>query len=137
MMKHHLDCMEDFGGAMDAAGLDGCGDGGGDAAIGLQRVFPLVGLMNDVLAMLSLELYRKQCLVHIILETSQDDLIQIGLDGERLFGRGGEKGDDDGVDWEDLGPQETVNRCCKIWKRQCKESCIDVSTLSSLLEIVQ
>lgn len=121
MTKHHLECMDEFGG-MDVVGLDSNRDGGGDTGIGLQKVLPLVGLMNDAMAMLSLELYRKQCLVHMILETSKDELIQC-LDGERLH---------DGVDGADMSPQKAVHRCCTVWKRQCKESCID----TSLLDIV-
>jgi hypothetical protein len=114
--KHHLECMEEF---------EGC-----DVSQAFLRATSLVAVMHDTIAMLSLELYRKQRLVHVILETVEDELIQV--DGGRSTDAS--KGDD--VEWEDLGPQGAVDRCFIVWSRQSKHSCIEEAALTTMLDML-
>lgn len=116
MTKHHLECSEAFHWS--------------DLPQSFYRASSLEGLMNDVLSMLSLELYRKQCMVHEVLEKVRDDLI--GND-ERGVNGGREKD----LEWEDLSPQGAVDRCCRQWPKGCEQSQIDILTLRNALNLLQ
>ncbi len=116
MNKHHLDCSESFY--------------WGDLPPSFHRAASLEGLMSDLLAMLSLELYRKQCMVHEVLEKVKDDILR-----NSKSGAGGGREDDS--EWEDLTPQGVVDRCCRLWPKGCLESSIEITTLENALDLVQ
>lgn len=116
MCNHHLDCSESFNWV--------------DLPPSFHRAASLEGLMSDILAMLSLELYRKQCMVHEVLEKVKDDLLQ-------NHNKGTGEGREDDSEWEDLTPQNVVDRCCKLWSKHCLESSIKITTLDYALNLVQ
>ena len=94
-----------------------------------------VGIMRDVIAMLSNELYRKQCMVHMILDSVEDELMEDVGSGSYSDGAKGEVGAGVGVggEWEDLSPKDVVQRCCMMWPRESKDSCIEIAALSPAL----
>ena len=123
--KYHLDCLEDF------------------RYVELEMEFETsflkasgsVGIMRDVIAMLSNELYRKQCMVHMILDSVEDELMEDVGSGSYSDGAKGEVGAGVGVggEWEDLSPKDVVQRCCMMWPRESKDSCIEIAALSPAL----
>ena len=96
-----------------------------------------VGIMRDVIAMLSNELYRKQCMVHMILDSVEDELMEDVGSGSYSDSAKGEVGAGAGVgvggEWEDLSPKDVVQRCCMMWPRESKDSCIEIAALSPAL----
>eukprot|EP00553_Chaetoceros_curvisetus_P001571 CAMPEP_0204627826 /NCGR_PEP_ID=MMETSP0717-20131115/14381_1 /ASSEMBLY_ACC=CAM_ASM_000666 /TAXON_ID=230516 /ORGANISM="Chaetoceros curvisetus" /LENGTH=318 /DNA_ID=CAMNT_0051644195 /DNA_START=332 /DNA_END=1288 /DNA_ORIENTATION=+ len=115
MTQHHLECSESFH--------------WDDLPPSFRRASSLEGLMGDLLAMFSLELYRKQCMVHQVLDRVQDDLLRNTKKG------GGGREDDS--EWEDLTPQGVVDRCCRLWPKDCSESSIEIGTLENALNLFQ
>mmetsp|Transcript_21451 Transcript_21451/g.31755 ORF Transcript_21451/g.31755 Transcript_21451/m.31755 type:complete len:371 (-) Transcript_21451:69-1181(-) len=150
MAKHHLEtewfefheCYGDGGegdnGAGDGNG-NGNGNGDGDGVsqncqewnefASLEKAAGLSGIMQDIMAMLSMELYRKQCLAYTILETVGDDLVGGG-------GNGGGGDMETETEWEDLSPKAVADRCLKQWPRDCKAGCIDVKVLADALDLI-
>ena len=101
--KYHLDCLEDFRNVELAAEFEPS----------FLKTSGSVGIMRDAIAMLSNEFYRKQCMVHIFLDSVEDELIE--KNGSRSYSDGA-KGDI-GVygEWEDLSRKHVVQRCCVMW----------------------
>eukprot|EP01083_Nonionella_stella_P155830 503957_1 len=62
VMKHHHECIEVFDWS--------------DLTVSFYKSSSLEELLNDFVAMLSLELYRKQSLVHLLLGAVEDDLLK-------------------------------------------------------------
>jgi hypothetical protein len=163
MTKHHLEteseCFEfqnycDVDNSDVSDGDDGDDGGGGDIQncqewnefASLEKAAGLSAIMQDIMAMLSMELYRKQCLAYTILETVGDDLI-----GAIGHGHGGGHSNSDGVkrqkgwpsgdmeaetEWDDLSPKAVADRCLKQWPRGCKAGCIDIKVLADALGLV-
>jgi hypothetical protein len=139
--KHHLECFE-----FRDLGMEDCNDvGNGVEAIAITKSTPngsyasfekaagLPGIMNELMAMLSMEIYRKQCLAYSILETVGDELIaDDGAKGQKDQGAAAE----DEIEWEDMCPQEVAKRCSKQWSRSCKAGCIDVVFLKGALDLL-
>ena len=91
-----------------------------------------VGIMRDGIAMLSNELYRKQCMLHMILDSVEDELIEEV--GSRSYIDGAKVGVGVGGEWEDLNPKDVVQRCCMMRPRESKYSCIEIAALSPSLK---
>ena len=120
--KYHFDCLEDF------------------RYVELEMEFETsflkatgsVGIMRDGIAMLSNELYRKQCMLHMILDSVEDELIEEV--GSRSYIDGAKVGVGVGGEWEDLNPKDVVQRCCMMRPRESKYSCIEIAALSPSLK---
>ncbi len=82
-----------------------------------QRASKLVELSNDLFQMLSLELYRKQTLAKLILDSADDRILL--SDQEYRFEN--QVGDDS----NDNSPRKIVKYCLDYWPRPCDQSCID------------
>jgi hypothetical protein len=91
----------------------------------------LVDLCNDLFHMLSMELYRKQSMANIILN-SADDRILLSSQEEKFQGQ-----DDDGggTNLDDFGPRKAVNHCFRNWPRSCDQSSIDSDLLSYIVSL--
>jgi hypothetical protein len=87
----------------------------------------LVEVMNDLYHMLSLELYRKQCMTKSILN-SADDRILLSSQEEKYEGQ-------DGGDWDGYGPKKIVKLCLRDWPRSCDQSCIDIALLDHVISL--
>ena len=117
MTQYHLECMEDFA----PMGFEG---GSCTFSSSFEKAVCLVSVMTEIVTMLSQEMYRKQCMVHTILQTAQDDLLKTS----------GNNGKDIDAEWDDLSPKDVVDRCCKAWPRQSKSSCIDSRAITFALD---
>lgn len=113
IMKHHHECIEVFDWS--------------DLTVSFYKSSSLEELMNDFVAMLSLELYRKQSLVHLLLGAVEDDVLKPCETG------GGKKSE---LDWEDLNAEEIATRCQKVWMRNCKESALDVNAMRKIQSLL-
>lgn len=113
MMKHHHECIEVFNWS--------------DLTATFYKKSSLEELMNDFAAMLSLEVYRKQSLVHLLLGTVEDDVLKTSETG------GGKNSQ---LNWEDLNAEEVATRCQKVWLRNCKESALDLSVLRKIKSLL-
>ena len=78
--KYHLDCLGDFRNVELAAEFEPS----------FLKTSGSVGIMRDAIAMLSNEFYRKQFMVHIFLDSVEDELIE--KNGSRSYSDGA-KGD--------------------------------------------
>mmetsp|Transcript_14628 Transcript_14628/g.42885 ORF Transcript_14628/g.42885 Transcript_14628/m.42885 type:complete len:279 (-) Transcript_14628:44-880(-) len=79
--------------------------------------------MNEIYAMLSIELYRKQCLVHTVLDTNIDDVLSANSSKSGLGNNFGPM---------DL-PETTAKRCCIEWPRGSKYSFVNMVRLSQVM----
>ena len=112
--KHHLECMDEFL----------------DVKFKFEPSFlKAVGscsTMRNIIAMLTKELYRKQCMVHMILNSVDNELF------ENIGSHGGRDGTDSASgNWEDMSPKDVVQRCCAWWPRESKYSCVQNAGLFS------
>lgn len=84
--------------------------------------------VTDVFHMLSLELYRKQNLVLLILESTNDEILRIEASNNDY--------DASNNDYDSRqGGLQTVRMCCESWPRSSEESCIDEEYLSVMLKM--
>jgi hypothetical protein len=141
MMKHHSECCKDFHEASSSTTttltmvmteermIPGCTT--------LGKAASLTQVMARVLDMLSQELYRKQCLVHMILDTVHDALF------EHEGGWRNGKDHDDSDDWEEdslLSPQMVASQICrKRWSRDDANhgSCIDSKVTANMFDLLK
>jgi hypothetical protein len=135
MMKHHLECCKEFHNGMIMT-----------VASSLGKAASLTQVMACVLDMLSQELYRKQCLVHMILDSVNDTLI--GQDDEHGDWSGNDGAKDMDVHdhrsethWEQdsMTPQRmmTAESCSKRWSREdALYGCVDVKVMTKFFGIV-
>ena len=83
----------------------------------------MVDCVTNVYQMLSMELYRKQCLVPLIIESTDDEILGI----------------EKGKPVTDVGSGsnglKAASKCSKSWKRGSEESCIDESLLMHVLKL--
>ena len=107
LWKFHLDCVQD------RIEEDGEDDDDGD----MQN---MVDNVTEVYQMLSSELYRKQMLIPLILESTQDEIL--GIEKGNII-EGSRKG------------LQSARDCCKSWDRSSKESSIDESKLSYVMKL--
>lgn len=138
MMKHHSECCKDFHEASTTTTLtmDMTEESMVPWSTTLGKAASLTQVMARVLDMLSQELYRKQCLVHMILDTVHDALF------EHEGGRNGkDHGDSD--DWEEdslLSPQMVASQICrKRWSRDKANhgSCIDSKVMAKMFDLLK
>ena len=106
LWKFHLDCVQDRIEEDDEEN-DGI----------MQN---MVDNVTEVYQMLSSELFRKQMLIPVILESTQDEIL--GIEKGKIT-EGSRKG------------LQSARDCCKSWDRSSKESCIDESKLSYVLKL--
>lgn len=151
MTKHHLEtesecfefqdyCEGDNGGNSDNGNGTSQNCQEWNEFVSLEKAAGLSAIMQDIMAMLSMELYRKQCLAYTILETVGDDLVG-GNNGGGGHGVKRQKGRPSGdmeaeTEWEDLSPKAVADRCLKQWPRGCKAGCIDVKVLADALDLI-
>lgn len=121
MMMHHFDCRKD-----DYHDVT-------FSTTSLENAASLTEVMTNMLKMLSLELYRKQSLVQMILETANDNLVIQDEDKRRWRKRHYHH---ENESWEDLSPVELAKRCCRQWPRTSQYGCIDSKDLTSMLELL-
>lgn len=104
IMKHSLECEESFGTV--------------EVPVSFQKASSLSNLMADAISMMSLELYRKQNIAQIILDSSEDDILK-------------EKHND-----PDQSNDQEMNQkmnWTKQWDRAGKYSCIDKKVLTEVM----
>jgi len=109
LWKFHLDCVQD---RIEEDGEDDEYNGG--------EMQNMVDNVTKVYQMLSSELYRKQLLIPLILESTQDEIL--GIEKGKII-EGSRKG------------MQSARNCCKSWDRSSKESSIDESKLSYVLKL--
>jgi len=103
IMKHDLECEETFGSM--------------ELPSSFQKASSLSNLMADALSMMSMELFRKQNIAQMILETSEDDLFK-------------EKQNDlDQSNSQEIAKQNLV----KLWDRAGKHSCLNTKVLTEVM----
>lgn len=112
LWKFHLECCEE-------------GEEGGDNDDIMEHI---VRSATEVYQMLSMELYRKQCLVPLVIDSTEDDILGIGE-------QTGDLGGSPASSSNERSGLKTARRCCKSWKRDSEESCIDVSLVASVLKL--
>jgi len=108
LWKFHLDCVQDR--------IEGEEDEEDDGD--MQNM--VVDNVTEVYQMLSSELYRKQILIPLILESTQDEIL--GIEKGKIT-EGYRKG------------LQSARTCCKSWDRNSEESCIDENKLSYVLTL--
>lgn len=140
VMKHHLECLEDLDGLLyqqeEEASYD---DVSKDVEIpsSFERASSLPDVINDVMSMLSMELYRKQCLLHKVLGSVEDDLIK-GKDDDVAAKLGGStltksNNGNEEDDWDDLNPEAISNCVVKRWSLGSQFSCLDSADFENAL----
>lgn len=140
VMKHHLECLEDLDGLLyqqeEEASYD---DVLKDVEIpsSFERASSLPDVINDVMSMLSMELYRKQCLLHKVLGSVEDDLIK-GKDDDAAAKLGGStltksNNGNEEDDWDDLNPEAISNYVVKRWLLGTQFSCLDSAIFENVL----
>jgi len=92
-----------------------------------QKTSELVGVLNDLFQMLSMELYRKQMLTNSILDSADDRILL--SDQEDWFGS------HVGNDPNDASPKKIIKYCLDCWSRPCDQSCIDTTLLEYALSL--
>lgn len=120
LWQFHLDCcssMVQKDKEQDEAGVD---DG-----------VDILQIVTDVFHMLSMELYRKQKIVPLIIGSTKDELLGIREDETDFMSRS-DKGVGGGDDPRGL---RTARMCCKVWKRSSDETCVDVNLLAYLFNL--
>ena len=110
LWKFHLECTEGRGEEL----------GNNEEDDDLESI---VQNVTNLFHMLSMELYRKQCLVPMIIDSTEDEILgveeQVGGDvGDH--GRGNSSSSNN-----DLSGLATARKCYNSWKRSSEESCID------------
>ena len=108
LWKFHLDCTQD---RIEEDDDEDKEDG---------EIQDMVDNVTEVYQMLSSELYRKQLLIPLILESTQDEIL--GIEKGKII-EGSRKG------------LQSARECCKSWDRNSEESCIDESKLSYVLKL--
>lgn len=140
VMKHHLECLEDLDGLLyqqeEEASYD---DVSKDLEIpsSFERASSLPDVINDVMSMLSMELCRKQCLLHKVLGSVEDDLIK-GKDDDVAAKLGGStltksNNGNEEDDWDDLNPEAISNCVVKRWSLGSQFSCLDSAIFENVL----
>lgn len=107
LWKFHLDCTKDRIEEEDDEDEDG-------------EMQNMVDNVTELYRMLSSELFRKQILIPLILESTQDEIL--GIEKGKIT-EGSRKG------------LQRARNCCKSWNRSSEESCIDESKLSYVLKL--
>ena len=87
----------------------------GDEDDSMQNI---VDNVTEVYQMLSMELYRKQCMIPLIMESTQDEILGI----------------EKGKHTADNTPK-TARKCCNSWKRSSEASCIDERLITHVLKL--
>jgi hypothetical protein len=87
----------------------------------------LVDLITDLFHLLSLELYRKQTMVQLIIK-SADDRLLLPIHEQKMDSQFDIDDDDDGNDLSS-GPKKIVDLCVKKWPMSSDESFIDNSII--------
>lgn len=140
VMKHHLECLEELDGLLyqqeEEAPYDNVSK---DVEISssFERASSLPDVMNDVMSMLSMELYRKQCLLYKVLGSVEDDLIKGKNDdvvaklGDSTFIKSNNGNKED--DWDDLNPEAISNIVVKRWSLGSQFSCLDSVIFENIL----
>jgi len=122
MMKHHLHVEEDYSEWYKESILSNKS---------FQKASSLVELMNELFHMMSMELYRKQCMVYLIIESADDKLLSKDDGIEK-----GDEGISSQLNLDDeLGPKKMVNRCFCQWPFSSSQSCMDESFLKFVLSL--
>lgn len=86
--------------------------------------------INNVYQMLSMELYRKQCLVPLVIESTRDELL--GSDSSNEESKNNNRG---GTDNMEDSPLRIARKCSKAWPRSSRESCVDETKLLQVLKM--
>lgn len=91
----------------------------------------ILQIVTDVFHMLSIELYRKQKLVPLIIESTKDELLGIKEDETDFMSRS-DKRVEGGNNTHGL---QTARMCCKVWKRSSDETCVDGNLIEYLFNL--
>ena len=144
LMSKIADCHDALGRVVDtlwkfhcsecAANEDGIEDKEGpgwelvrdDATVSMENI---VQVVTDVFHMLSMELYRKQGLVLLVIESAGGDGI-LGIEN----GNGKLKSIGSG-EARSLPNLQAAQKCCKAWPRSSKESCVEKSLMTRLFDL--
>ena len=89
-----------------------------------------IEIMSQVFSMLAMELYRKQCLSQIVLESASDELLR---DGNKLSDFGGTT---PSITSTSMNSKMVVTRCCKEWHTGSKSSYIEKQSFAEMLNII-
>lgn len=140
VMKHHLECLEELDGLVyqeEEEGSDENISKDVEVPSSFERASSLPDVMNDVMSMLSMELYRKQCLLYKVLGSVEDDLIKgkdddddvakLGASTSTKSNNGNEEDD-----WEDLNPEAISNSVVKRWSLGSQFSCLDSAIFENI-----
>ncbi len=102
------------------------GDDGGEACF--ERDYTtyesIVKGINEVYEMLSMELYRKQCLVPVVIDSTEDELLDSKYGENDDFGFGG-----------DRDSLQIARDCCKSWPRNSRCSQVNEQRMFSILKL--
>jgi hypothetical protein len=105
----------------------------------------IVHAVTEVFHMLSMELLRKQRLVPLVLESTNDELLGIKEDEAELMVRNkngvqgveGYVGGDsnDAIYDKSTHGLRAARKCCKGWKRTSDDTCVDLSLIGHLVKL--
>jgi len=132
LWKFHQECSLSDGGG------NGGWEVGGDRGTNDEEeddMERMVECKTDVYRMLSMELYRKQGLVRVVLESTQDDML--GIEDARGRQGVGETAATSGMSAGNDGGGGTLNslliarQCRDSWKRTSEGSCIDEGAITN------
>lgn len=87
----------------------------------------LLDLMNDLFHMLSMELFRKQTMIHHILNSTNDMLLSSSQEEKSNSLKQ--------VELEDCGPKKIASYCLYHWERSCNQSPIDTTLLQLAISL--
>jgi len=134
LWKFHLECTteDEEEGEGQGQGDDGWMHNEDD---GMESI---VQNVTNVFQMLSMELYRKQSLVPLIIESTEDEILGVEKQASSAGdARGYAKGNLRlvGSDGNTLSGVQTARKCCKSWQRSSDESCIDEGLISHVMKL--
>lgn len=141
MMKHHLECCKEFHAATSTVTTNQNTSTNTNTTTSqvLGKAANLTEIMTCILEMLSQELYRKQCLVHMILQSVNDNNLLSSLCSNNE--NGNESGlvehIDEAADLEDFTTMPIADVCRKKWSREDpRHGCVDSEVLNKFLKLL-
>jgi hypothetical protein len=128
MMKHHYDCLKEHQNL----------EPGFIVSTTFGKVASLPELLSCLTDMFSRELYRKQCLVHMILDTGNDEMITPGDGFDERYDDPNKISQYNEVPWEDMSPSLVAEHCFKQWPRDSLDyGCIDLKVLNHVFALLK
>mmetsp|Transcript_7338 Transcript_7338/g.13913 ORF Transcript_7338/g.13913 Transcript_7338/m.13913 type:complete len:339 (+) Transcript_7338:873-1889(+) len=139
MMKHHLECCKEFHTATSTVTTNQNTNTNTTTSLVLGKAANLIEIMTCILEMLSQELYRKQCLVHMILQSVNDNNLLSSLSAINENGNksGLVEHIDEAADLEDSTAMPIADVCRKKWSREDpRHGCVDSEVLNKFLKLL-